>query len=126
MYNHFINTFIDAQTAAWRHYSAVAGTEERLFGRCGASAVRVPTTAEITDELRRVYTALALRMVERARTQFACGGVRPVVNLASMAERAGFDIERSLARGDVPDFDRLWLVMEAQLGTIGVPAGAGQ
>ncbi|WP_175773007.1 hypothetical protein [Paraburkholderia phenazinium] len=126
MYNHFINTFIDAQTAAWRHYSAVAGTEERLFGRRGASAVRVPTTAEITAELRRVYTALAQRMVERVRTQFACGGARPVVNLASVAKRAGFDIERSLARGDVPDFDRLWLVMEAQLGTIGAPAGAGK
>jgi hypothetical protein len=126
MYNQFVNTFIDAQTDAWRQYSAVATAEKSLFGASVATAVRVPTTNEITAELRRVYGALALRMVERARSQFASGSARPVVNLASMAEKADFDIERSLARGDVPDFDRLWLTMEAQLGMIGAPTGAGQ
>jgi hypothetical protein len=42
MYNQFINTFIDAQTAAWRQYSAVAAAEKSLFGESLATAVRVP------------------------------------------------------------------------------------
>jgi hypothetical protein len=117
MYNHFINAFIDAQTAAYRHYSAIAGIERRLFGESSAAAVRVPTTSEITAELRRVYGTLAIRIVERARSQFVNGGQRPVINLLAIAKLADFDIERSLARGEVPDFDRLWAIFEAQFSS---------
>lgn len=117
MYNHFINAFIDAQTAAHSHYSAVAAIEKRLLGECAAPAVRVPTTNETTSELRRVYGTLTIRIVERARAQFAHEGRRPVINLLATAKRADFDIERSLASGEVPDFDRLWATLETQLGS---------
>ena len=123
MYNHFIHTFIDAQTAAWRHYSAIAATEKRLFGDSRDPAVRVPTTAQVVDELRRTYETLATRIIWKAREQFACDGKRPLVDRAAIFKAAGFDVERSLALGEVPDFDLLWTVLEAQLGTIGAPAG---
>jgi len=123
MYNHFIQTFIDAQTAAWRHYSAVAATEKRLFGEGQDPAVRVPTTAQVVDELRRTYETLATRIIWKAREQFACDGKRPIVHRAAIFNAAGFDVERSLALGEVPDFDLLWTVLEAQLGNIGAPAG---
>ncbi|TCK33408.1 hypothetical protein B0G84_7628 [Paraburkholderia sp. BL8N3] len=41
MLNHFIQTFIDAQTVAGRHYSAIGETEKRLFGDAADPAVRV-------------------------------------------------------------------------------------
>lgn len=123
MYNHFINTFIDAQTSAYRHYSAVAATERRLFGTTGDPAVRTPDTHEIVAELRRTYTALAQRIIAKARVQFAVGGARPVVSTQAVFARAEFDIERSLAAGEVPDFDRLWSVLEEQLRSIGAAAG---
>ncbi|TGP40243.1 hypothetical protein EN871_28885 [bacterium M00.F.Ca.ET.228.01.1.1] len=123
MFNHFIQTFIDAQTAAWRHYSAIAATEKRLFGEGPDPAVRVPTTAQVVDELRRTYETLATRIIWKAREQFACEGKRPLVHRAAILKAAGFDAERSLALGEVPDFDLLWTVLEAQLGNIGAPAG---
>ncbi|MBT2792895.1 hypothetical protein [Paraburkholderia strydomiana] len=123
MFNHFIQTFIDAQTAAWRHYRAIAATEKRLFGEGQDPAVRVPTTAQVVDELRRTYETLATRIIWKAREQFACGGKRPLVDRAAIFKAAGFDVERSLALGEVPDFDLLWTVLEAQLGNIGAPAG---
>jgi hypothetical protein len=126
MYNQLINAFIDAQTAAWRQYSAAAALEKRLLGESAAPAVRVPTTDEITTELRRVYWTLMTRMVRRASVQFARDGVRLSVNKGNMAELANFDIERSLARGEVPDFDSLWRVMELQLGNIGAAPGASE
>jgi hypothetical protein len=118
MFNQFINTFIDAQTAAWRQYRSVAAIEKLLFGESVEPVVRVPATGEITAELRRVYRALAQRMVELARKQFARGSARLVVNLASIGDSADFDIERSLARGEVPDFDRLWATLETHFGAL--------
>lgn len=126
MYNHFIQTFIDAQTAAWRHYGAIAATERRLFADMSDPAVRVPGTGEIVEELRRTYAVLADRIITKARQQFAIGAARPVVDRKTVFQRAGFDIERSLILGEVPDFDRLWLVLESQLGGIGAPAGEQQ
>ncbi|MFM0616129.1 hypothetical protein PQR37_18870 [Paraburkholderia nemoris] len=126
MYNHFINTFIDAQTAAHRHYSAVAATERRLFGASGDQAVRVPATHEVIAELRHAYETLAARIIAKARRQFSRGEAQPVVNRQGVFSRAGFDIERSLTLGEVPDFDRLWAVLEAQLGGIGAAAGEQQ
>ncbi|MDP9650755.1 hypothetical protein [Paraburkholderia caledonica] len=123
MFNHFIQTFIDAQTAAWRHYRAITATEKRLFGEGQDPAVRVPTTAQVVDELRRTYETLATRIIWKAREQFACGGKRPLVDRAAIFKAAGFDVERSLALGEVPDFDLLWTMLEAQLGNIGAPAG---
>ncbi|MFM0608791.1 hypothetical protein PQR05_30100 [Paraburkholderia sediminicola] len=126
MYNHLIETFIDAQTAAWRHYSAIAATEKRLFADMSDPAVRVPGTGEIVEELRRTYSVLADRIITKARQQFAIGAARPVVDRKSVFEQAGFDIERSLSLGKAPDFDRLWLVLETQLGGIRGPAGEQQ
>ncbi|CAD6556484.1 hypothetical protein LMG28727_06119 [Paraburkholderia kirstenboschensis] len=123
MFNHFIQTFIDAQTAAWRHYSAVAATEKRLFGDTSTPAVRVPGTLQIEAELRHAYEALALRIIEKARDRFSVGRARPAVSRTQVYRQAGFDIERSLAAGEVPDFDLLWTVLESQLGNIGAPAG---
>ncbi|RKT10621.1 hypothetical protein B0G69_8054 [Paraburkholderia sp. RAU2J] len=123
MFNHFIQTFIDAQTAAWRHYSAIAATEKRLFGEGPDPAVRVPTTAQVVDELRRTYETLATRIIWKAREQFACEGKRPLVHRAAILKAADFDVERSLALGEAPDFDLLWTVLESQLGNIGAPAG---
>ena len=126
MYNHFIQTFIDAQTAAWRHYSAIAATEKRLFPDSGEPAVRVPGTGAIVEELRRTYATLADRIISKARQQFAIGAARPLISRKAVFERAGFDIEHSLSLGEVPDFDRLWLVLESQLRGIGAPAGEQQ
>lgn len=126
MYNHFIQTFIDAQTAAWRHYSAIAATEKRLFADMSDPAVRAPGTGEIVEELRRTYAVLADRIITKARKQFAIGAARPAVNRKAVFEQAGFDIERSLMLIEVPDFDRLWLVLESQLCAIGAPAGEQQ
>ncbi|MFL9886796.1 hypothetical protein SAMN05444172_9313 [Burkholderia sp. GAS332] len=126
MYNHFIETFIDAQTAAWRHYSAIAATEKRLFSDMSDPAVRVPGTGEIVEELRRTYSVFADRIITKARQQFAVGAARPVVDRKAVFARAGFDIERSLLLGTAPDFDRLWLALETQLGGIGAPAGEQQ
>jgi hypothetical protein len=123
MFNHFIQTFIDAQTAAWRHYSAVAATEKRLFGDTNTPAVRVPGTLQIEAELRHAYEALALRIIEKARDRFSVGRARPAVSRTQVYRQAGFDIDRSLAAGEVPDFDLLWTVLESQLGNIGAPAG---
>ena len=117
MYNHFIQTFIDAQTAAWRHYSAVAATEKRLFGESRDPAVRVATTAQVVDELRRTYETLAARIVVKASDDLAAGVKRPVIHRAAIFKAAGFDIERSLALGEVPDFDKLYAVLRASLGT---------
>ncbi|MGP8486072.1 hypothetical protein ACT2FY_08740 [Paraburkholderia fungorum] len=123
MYNHFIQTFIDAQTAAWRHYNAIAATEMRFFGDTSSPAVRVPGGAQIEAELKLVYETLALRIIEKARDRFAVGRARPTVSRSELYRRAGFDIDRSLAAGEVPDFDLLWTVLESQLGNIGAPAG---
>ena len=123
MFNHFIQTFIDAQTAAWRHYSAIAATEKRLFGDGGDPAVRVPDTTQVVSELRRTYETLASRIIFKARSEFAVGSARPVVFQDAVFKSAGFDIERSLAMGEVPDFDRLWSVLQAQLSNIAVRAG---
>ncbi|HEX7934178.1 MAG TPA: hypothetical protein VF573_14045 [Paraburkholderia sp.] len=116
MFNHFIQTFIDAQTAAWRHYSAVAATEKRLFGDSREPAVRVPTTAQVVDELRRTYETLASRVIVKASDDLAVGVKRPVIDRAAIFKAAGFDIERSLALGEIPDFDRLYAVLRASLG----------
>ena len=116
MYNHFINLYIDAQTAAVCHYGAIAGIEKQLFGKSATPAGRVQTTGEIMAELRRVYGRLTTRVVERARLQFANDGQRPAINLLTTAKLAGFDIERSLSLGEVPDFDRLWATLEARFG----------
>ncbi|BFG80923.1 hypothetical protein PTKU46_89570 [Paraburkholderia terrae] len=118
MFNHFIQTFIDAQTAAWRHYSAVAATEKRLFGETPDPAVRVASTEQVIGELRRTYQTLATRIIWKARDQFAAGSVRPAVDRAAIFQMAGFDVERSLALGEVPDFDRLYAVLRAQLGAV--------
>ena len=118
MFNHFIQTFIDAQTAAWRHYSAVAATEKRLFGETPDPAVRVATTEQVIGELRRTYQTLATRIIWKARDEFAAGSVRPVVDRVAIFEMAGFDVERSLALGEVPDFDRLYAVLQALLGPV--------
>ncbi|WP_229517908.1 hypothetical protein [Paraburkholderia terrae] len=118
MFNHFIQTFIDAQTAAWRHYSAVAATEKRLFGETLDPAVRVASTEQVVSELRRTYQTLATRIIWKARDQFAVGSVRPAVDRAAILQMAGFDVERSLALGEVPDFDRLYAVLRAQLGAV--------
>lgn len=123
MFNHFIQTFIDAQTAAWRHYRAVAATETRLFGQVGEPAVRVLQTTQIEDELRRTYEALATRMIFKARSDFAKGSARPVLFQETVFKVAGFDIEQSLARGEVPDFDKLWSVLQAQLSVLSDQAG---
>lgn len=116
MFNHFIQTFIDAQTAAWRHYSAIAATEKRLFGDSHDPAVRVPTTSQVVDELRRTYETLAMRIIFKARDEFTVGAKRPVIHRKTIFEAAGFDIERSLALGEVPDFDWLYAVLLARLG----------
>ncbi|REG45437.1 hypothetical protein B0G80_9032 [Paraburkholderia sp. BL6669N2] len=116
MFNHFIQTFIDAQTAAWRHYSAVAATEKRLFSDSHDPAVRVPATTQVVDELRRTYETLAMRIIFKARDEFTVGAKRPVIHRATIFEAAGFDIERSLALGEVPDFDWLYAVLRARLG----------
>ncbi|BCF95185.1 hypothetical protein [Paraburkholderia largidicola] len=116
MFNHFIQTFIDAQTAAWRHYSAVAATEKRLFGETPDPAVRVASTDQVIGELRRTYQTLATRIIWKARDEFAAGSVRPVVDRAAIFQLAGFDVERSLALGEVPDFDRLYAVLQAHFG----------
>jgi hypothetical protein len=118
MFNHFIQTFIDAQTAAWRHYSAIAATEKRLFGDATVPAVRVPSTGVIVDELRRTYETLATRIIWKVRDEFAVDGKRPLINRASVFEAASFDIERSLALGEVPDFDRLYVVLRASFGAV--------
>lgn len=123
MYNHFIQTFIDAQTAAYRHYSAIAATEKRLFGDNAVSAVRPPCTAQIVAELRHVYGTLADRIITKARVQFANGAGRPTVDRKRLFELAGFDIERALQHGEVPDFDRLWRVLETELRGIDVLGG---
>lgn len=123
MFNHFIQTFIDAQTAAWRHYSAIAATEKRLFGDVGNPAVLVPDTTQILNELRRTYETLAIRIIFKARSEFAVGSARPVVFQDAVFKVAGFDIEHSLAMGEVPDFDRLWCVLQAQLANTRVHAG---
>ncbi|WP_225031118.1 hypothetical protein [Paraburkholderia sp. XV] len=118
MFNHFIQTFIDAQTAAWRHYSAIAATEKRLFGETPDPAVRVASTEQVISEQRRTYQTLATRIIWKARTGFATRSVRPVVDRAAIFRLAGFDVERSLALGEVPDFDRLYAVLQAQLGPV--------
>jgi hypothetical protein len=118
MFNHFIQTFIDAQTAAWRHYSAIAATEKRLFGETPDPAVRVASTEQVISELRRTYQTLAARVIWKARAQFAVGAVQPAVDRAAIFQLAGFDVERSLALGEVPDFDRLYAVLQAQLGPL--------
>lgn len=118
MFNHFIQTFIDAQTAAWRHYSAVAATERRLFGETPDPAVRVASTEQVISELRRTYETLATRIIWKARAEFATGSVRPVVDRAAIFRLAGFDVERSLALGEVPDFDRLYAVLQAHFGAV--------
>jgi hypothetical protein len=118
MLNHFIQTFIDAQTAAWRHYRAVAITEKRLFSETPDPAVRVATTKQVIGELRRTYQTLATRIIWKARDEFAAASVRPAVDRAAVFKMAGFDVERSLALGEVPDFDRLYSVLQALLGPV--------
>jgi len=118
MFNHFIQTFIDAQTAAWRHYRAVAATEKRLFGETPDPAVRVASTEQVISELRRTYETLAARIIWKARGEFAAGSVRPPVDRAAIFKMAGFDVERSLALGEVPDFDRLYAALQALLGPV--------
>lgn len=122
MYNHFVETFIDAQTAAWRHFDAIAKTETRLFGESRNPAVRAPSVGKIVAELRHVYETVADRIIGKARDQFATKGTPPAVNRANMFRLAEFDIERSLQLGETPDFDRLWRVLEMQLGGIGSAA----
>ncbi|MDT8842569.1 hypothetical protein ParKJ_34605 [Paraburkholderia fungorum] len=123
MFNHLIQTFIDAQTAAWRHYRAVAATERRIFGESANPAVQVPNTTQVVNELRRTYETLASRIIFKARSEFAEGEVRPIVCQDALFKAAGFDIEHSLAMGEVPDFDGLWSVVQAQLSNSGTADG---
>lgn len=122
MYNHFIRTFIDAQTAARRHYGAIASREKRLFGDTSDRAVRVPSDADIVDELRRVYETLATRIIEKACTQFGRDSAALFADRTTMFKEAGLDIDRSLSLGEVPDFDRLNALLEACLGNKSAPA----
>lgn len=124
MYNQLINTFIDAQTVAHRHYSAVSAVEQQIFGAIGEPVVKAPGSQDVTAELRRAYSALADRIIMKARREFVNGAATPVVSRRVTFFRAGFDVERSLMRGEVPDFDRLWDVVQMQL--IGVRALAGE
>lgn len=123
MYNHFIQTFIDAQAAAWRHYGAVAATEMRLFGESANPAVQVPNTTQVLNELRRTYETLASRIIFKVRSEFVVGAARTIICRDALFKAAGFDIEHSLAMGEVPDFDRLWSVVQVQLSSTGAPAG---
>lgn len=123
MYNHFIQTFIDAQTAAYRHYSAIAETEKRLFGSGAVAAVRPAGTAQIVAELRRVYETLADRIITKARVEFPAVDGRPPVDRKRLFRLAAFDIERSLQQGVAPDFDRLWHVLETELRGVDVLGG---
>ncbi|WOD14043.1 hypothetical protein [Paraburkholderia kirstenboschensis] len=106
MFNHFIQTFIDAQTAAWRHYTAIAATEKRLFGQSHDPPVPVPTTAQLVDVLWLTYKTLATRTIFMARDEFAVGAKRPLIHRAAIFNVASFDIERSLGLVEVPDFDQ--------------------
>jgi acyl-CoA reductase-like NAD-dependent aldehyde dehydrogenase len=123
MYNHLIHTFIDAQTAAHRHYSAVCATEQKIFGAIGEPALKAPCTHEVIAELRRAYNSLADRIIMKARREFSNGAAMPVVSRRATFLRAGFDIERALTLGEVPDFDHLWHVVQAQLSGINLPSG---
>ncbi len=40
MFNHFIQSLIDPQTVAWRHYSAIAAAVKGLFGEASDPAAR--------------------------------------------------------------------------------------
>jgi hypothetical protein len=117
MYNQFINAFIDAQTAAWRAYRDVESLERALFGEPADKAgyaVRVPAVPDIERELRRVYEALVSRIIFKAREDFKIGAARPVIDRAVVCAAAGLDIERSLQCCEVPDFERLWSLLEAR------------
>jgi hypothetical protein len=123
MYNQLINTFIDAQTAAHRYYSAVSATEQQIFGAIGEPAVKAPGTHEVIAELRRAYNALPDRIIMKARREFSGGAAMPVVSKRATFLRAGFDIERSLTLGEVPDFDHLCHVVQTQLSAIRLSEG---
>jgi hypothetical protein len=100
MYNRFVNAFIDAQTESLRLYREVVRAEAAVFGASYAGqVVRVPTTGEIVNELRVVYESVITRIIDRARTQYAVGRARPVVNRAAVCKEAGIDIDRAMAMG---------------------------
>lgn len=126
MYNHFVQTFVDAQTASSKHYGAIARTETRLFGETHNPAVRKPDVIELDAERRRVCETVADRIIEKARSQFALGSARLLIQRPIIFQLANFDIERSLSRGILPDFDHLWSVLETQLGNIRVRDGDQQ
>ena len=120
MYNRFVNAFIDAQTESLRLYREVVRAEAAVFGASYAGqVVRVPTTGEIVNELRVVYESVITRIIDRARTQYAVGRARPVVNRAAVCKEAGIDIDRAMAMDEVPDFDRLWETLDVRLQRIG-------
>ena len=123
MYNQLINTFIDAQTVAHRHYSAVSAAEQIIFGAVGEPALKAPGTGVVIAELRRVYSALADRIIMKARRDFSSGAAMPVINRRATFLRAGLDIERSLTLGEVPDFDHLWHIVQTQLSGVRVSEG---
>jgi hypothetical protein len=117
MYNKLVSEFIDAQTAAWRSYCALARLEDQTLGmtmRC-PRAIRVPTTTDTVAELRRVYTALVDRIIEKTQRNYATAAAVPAVSRASICALAGLDIERSLRECVVPDFDQLAELLDTQL-----------
>lgn len=126
MYNHFVQNFVDAQTASLKHYGAIARIEIRLFGETQNPAVRAPDVIEIDTERRRVCETVADRIIEKARDQFAIGSARLVIHRPAIFRLANFDIDRSLFRGELPDFDRLWAVLQTQLRNIHTHAGEAQ
>jgi hypothetical protein len=117
MYNQLVNAFIDAQTAAWRSYYALARIEDQTLGAVstGRRAIRVPTTDATMAELRHVYNAVVDRIIEKTKRKYATPTATPAISLAFVCGLAGIDIERSLAEGTVPDFDHLGELLDMQL-----------
>jgi hypothetical protein len=120
MYNQFVNAFIDMQTESARLYREMEKQERSIFGiNAPWRAVRGPSNAEITQELRRLYETMMSYIIDRARSQFANGGGRLVLSRTSVCKLANIDIDKAIAVGIVPDFDRVWLTLEARFGQVG-------
>jgi hypothetical protein len=117
MYNQLVNAFIDAQTAAWRSYYALARIEDQTLGAVDPSRriIRVPTTTATMAELRHVYRALVERIVEKTRRRYATPAAMPAVSRSFVRGLVRIDIERSLREGTVPDFDHLAELLDMQL-----------
>jgi hypothetical protein len=115
MYNQLVNAFIDAQTAAWRSYYALAQIEDQTAVDPSRRAIRVPTTVATTAELRHVYRALVERIIEKTRRTYATSTAMPAFNRSFVRGLVRIDIERSLREGTVPDFDHLAELLDMQL-----------